>query len=45
MLVVTPEGQETLDQRVELTQWAFKATVFRLTDQKERLLVYQRLGN
>ena len=45
MLVVTPEAQETLDQRVELTQWAFKATVFRLTDQKERLLVYQRLGN
>jgi hypothetical protein len=33
-----------LDQRVNLTQWAFKASVFRLTDDKERLLVYQRVG-
>jgi 4-amino-4-deoxy-L-arabinose transferase-like glycosyltransferase len=43
-LVVSPATQPTLDQRVELTQWAFKATVFRLTDNKERLLVYQRVG-
>lgn len=43
-LVVTPDSQPTLDQRVDLTQWAFKATVRRLTDTKERLLVYQRVG-
>jgi 4-amino-4-deoxy-L-arabinose transferase-like glycosyltransferase len=43
-LVVSPATQPTLDERVELTQWAFKATVFRLTDNKERLLVYQRVG-
>jgi hypothetical protein len=43
-LVVSPDTQPTLDQRVNLTQWAFKASVFRLTDDKERLLVYQRVG-
>jgi 4-amino-4-deoxy-L-arabinose transferase-like glycosyltransferase len=43
-LVVSPATQPTLDQRVDLTHWAFKATVFRLTDDKERLLVYQRVG-
>ena len=43
-LVVSPATQPTLDQRVDLTQWAFKATVFRLTDKKERLLVYRRVG-
>lgn len=43
-LVVSPATQPTLDERVDLTQWAFKATVFRLTDNKERLLVYQRVG-
>src|SRR5690606_12010183 len=37
-LVVDPENQPTLDQRVNLTQWAFKATVRRLTDNKESLL-------
>jgi hypothetical protein len=44
ILVVAPGSQPTLDQRVELTQWAFKATVSRLSDNKERLLVYQRVG-
>jgi 4-amino-4-deoxy-L-arabinose transferase-like glycosyltransferase len=44
LLVVTPGSQPTLDRRVELTQWAFKATVSRLSDNKERLLVYQRVG-
>jgi 4-amino-4-deoxy-L-arabinose transferase-like glycosyltransferase len=44
VLVVTPSSQPTLDRRVELPQWAFKATVSRLTDNKERLLVYQRVG-
>jgi len=43
-LLVSPATQPTLDQRVELTHWAFRATVFRLTDNKERLLVYQRVG-
>jgi 4-amino-4-deoxy-L-arabinose transferase-like glycosyltransferase len=43
-LVVSPATQPSLDQRVELTHWAFKATVFRLTDNKERLLIYQRVG-
>ena len=37
-------SQRTLDQRVDLTQWAFKATVRRLGDNKESLLVYQRVG-
>jgi hypothetical protein len=43
-LVVDPEHQPTLYQRVDLTQWAFKATVRRLTDNKESLLVYQRVS-
>lgn len=43
-LLVSPATQPTLDQRVDLTQWAFKASVFRLTDRRERLLVYQRVG-
>lgn len=43
-MVVNPGTQDTLDQRVQLTQWAFKASVSRLTDRKERLLVYQRVG-
>jgi 4-amino-4-deoxy-L-arabinose transferase-like glycosyltransferase len=43
-LVVAPASQSTLDRRVTLTDWAFKATVRRLTDNKESLLVYQRVG-
>ncbi len=43
-LVVSPDTQPTLDSRVTLTQWAFKATVRRLTDSKESLLVYQRVS-
>lgn len=43
-LVVSPDTQSTLDLRVDLTQWAFKATVRRLTDSKESLLVYQRVS-
>ncbi len=43
-MVVAPESQPTLDRRVDLTQWAFKATVRRLTDNKESLLLYQRVG-
>ncbi|WP_372658037.1 hypothetical protein [Hydrogenophaga sp.] len=44
-MVVTPSHQPTLDQRVKLTDWAHKATVSRLTDNKERLLLYQRVGD
>lgn len=43
-LVVAPSSQHTLDQRVDLTHWAYKATVRRLSDTKESLLVYQRVG-
>lgn len=43
-LVVAPASQPTLDSRVTLTDWAYKATVRRLTDNKESLLVYQRVG-
>ncbi|MGE0350287.1 hypothetical protein [Hydrogenophaga sp.] len=43
-LIVAPASQPTLDQRVNLTEWAFKATVRRLTDNKESLLVYQRVS-
>jgi len=43
-MVVDPASQATLEKRVNLTQWAFKASVSRLTDKKERLLVYQRVG-
>jgi 4-amino-4-deoxy-L-arabinose transferase-like glycosyltransferase len=44
-MVVAPASQMTLNQRVDLTHWAFKSTVSRLTDSKESLLVYQRVGN
>jgi hypothetical protein len=44
-LLVDPDRQPTLDQRVELTQWAFKATVRRLNDdRKETILLYLRVG-
>ncbi len=44
-LVVAPESQPSLDARVDLTQWAFRATVRRLNDSKESLLVYQRVSS
>jgi 4-amino-4-deoxy-L-arabinose transferase-like glycosyltransferase len=44
-MVVDPASQATLDQRVTLTQWAFRASVSRLNDRKERLLVYQRVAD
>ncbi len=43
-LVTTPKGQATLADRVDLPQWAFKASVWRLDDRRERLLVYRRVG-
>lgn len=42
VLVVSPESQPTLDQRVRLVDWAYKATVRRLND-RERLLIYQKV--
>ena len=44
-LVVSPDSQPTLDERVTLTQWAFRATVSRLSDRKESLLLYQRVSD
>ena len=44
-MVVAPESQPTLDQRVQLTHWAFRASVSRLNDRKERLLVYRRVAD
>lgn len=43
LMVVNPETQPTLDQRVHLVEWAYKATVRRLND-REHLLIYQRVS-
>ena len=43
-MVVAPESQPTLDQRVNLTHWAYKASASRLSDKKERLLIYLRVA-
>ena len=43
-LLVTPQGQASLHERVDLTQWAYTAGVRRLNDSKESLLLYQRVG-
>lgn len=43
-MVVHPDTQPTLSERVKLTDWAFRATVRRLSDRKESLLLYQRVG-
>lgn len=43
IMVVNPDTQPTLDERVALTEWAYKATVRRLND-RERVLIYQRVG-
>ena len=42
-MVVNPDTQPTLSKRVQLVDWAYKATVRRLND-KESLLIYQRVG-
>lgn len=44
-LVATTYSQRTLGQRVDLSQWVLKATVRRLKDNKDNLLVYQRVEN
>lgn len=43
-LVTTPSARDSLGERVNLPDWAFKATVWRLNDRRERLLVYLRIG-
>jgi TfoX/Sxy family transcriptional regulator of competence genes len=43
-LVTTPAARDSLGERVNLPDWAFKATVWRLSDRRERLLVYLRIG-
>ena len=44
VMVVSPASQPSLDQRVNLTEWAYQAAVSRLGDTKETLLVYRRIG-
>lgn len=44
VMVVSPASQPSLDQRVNLTEWAYQAAVSRLGDSKETLLVYRRIG-
>lgn len=44
VLVTTPAARDSLDERVNLPSWAFKATVWRLSDRRERMLVYLRIG-
>jgi 4-amino-4-deoxy-L-arabinose transferase-like glycosyltransferase len=43
-LVIDPSRQASLDERVNLTHWAYKASASRLSDRKERLLIYLRVG-
>lgn len=44
-MVVNPDQVSTLYKRVNLTHWAYKASASRLSDRKERLLIYLRVGN
>lgn len=44
-LIATPQSQRDLHLRVDLTQWAFKANLWRLNDSKESLVLYQRVGD
>ncbi|HEY9094733.1 MAG TPA: hypothetical protein VIN35_03240 [Hydrogenophaga sp.] len=43
-LVMNPSLQPTLDERVNLTHWAYRASASRLSDRKESLLIYLRVG-
>jgi hypothetical protein len=43
-LVMDPSLQADLDDRVDLTHWAYRASASRLSDRKERLLIYLRVG-
>ena len=42
-LVVESERQDSLWERTELTQWAYRSTVRRLTDRQERFALYIRV--
>lgn len=44
LMVVHPDSQAMLDQRVRLVDWAYKGTVRRLSD-KEPLLIYIRVSD
>ncbi len=42
-LVVSEERQPSLSERIELTEWAYRAKVHRLNNRQEAILVYIRL--
>lgn len=44
-LIASPESQPSLGERVDLPHWAFKASVSRLGDRGESLLLYQRVAD
>ena len=44
-MIVHPAAAPTLGDAVDLTQWAFVARLSRLTDNKESLLLYQRVAS
>lgn len=44
-LIVAPHAQEKLADYVDITHWAFKAKLSRLTDKKETLLLYHWIGD
>ena len=41
-LLVTPEAMRRLSELGAVDQWSFQATVPRLTDRRETLLLYRR---
>ncbi|GAA6140893.1 hypothetical protein [Hydrogenophaga sp. 5NK40-0174] len=43
-LVVAEEQQPSLSERIELTEWAYRAKVHRLNSRQEAILVYIRLS-
>ena len=43
-MVVAPQAADKLATDIDLTRWAFKARLSRLTDNKESLLLYQRVA-
>ena len=43
-MIVSPSSAHKLASSIDLTQWAFKAKLSRLTDNKESLLLYQRVA-
>lgn len=43
-LIVESERQDSLWKRTDLTQWAYRATVRRLSDRQERFALYIRVS-